>query len=81
LKIEKPFVQISDNGLGIDPAVEERIFQPFITTKPKKVGRGLGLFIVQQLLESNGCDIVLLPQKNEYGRRYIFQINFSSVLK
>jgi signal transduction histidine kinase len=81
IKIKKPVVQIYDNGLGIDPAIEDRIFQPFTTTKPKKVGRGLGLFIVQQLLETSGCDIVLLPSKNEHGRRYIFQINFSTLIK
>lgn len=81
IAISEPFVKIFDNGLGVDPEIEERIFQPFVTSKPRKNGRGLGLFIVQQLLEVSGCDIVLLPEKNKLGRRYIFQINFSNALK
>ena len=80
LEIREPFIQIYDNGSGIDPLVVDRIFQPFVTTKPKKVGRGLGLFIVQQMLESEGCEILLLHEKNEAGRRYIFQLNLGSVI-
>lgn len=80
LEISEPFIKIYDNGTGIDPNVEDRIFQPFVTTKPKKVGRGLGLFIVQQMLESEGCEILLLHKKNEAGRRYIFQLDMTSVI-
>lgn len=80
IEIREPFIVIFDNGYGIDPAVEDRIFQPFITTKPKMVGRGLGLFIVQQLLETEGCEILLLNKKNDTGNRYIFQLNMNSVI-
>ena len=80
LEIYEPFIKIYDNGNGIDPTVEDRIFQPFVTTKPKKVGRGLGLFIVQQMLESEGCEILLLHEKNEAERRYIFQLNMASAI-
>ena len=34
-------ISIADNGLGVPPEVIDRIFDPFVTTKP--VGRGLGL--------------------------------------
>jgi len=81
INIKTPMVRIYDNGLGINPAIEDQIFQPFVSSKPKSIGRGLGLFIIQQLLESVGCDIVLLPDKNSFGRRFIFQINFSNILK
>ncbi|MBI2833124.1 MAG: hypothetical protein HYX76_01695 [Acidobacteria bacterium] len=39
---------ITDNGPGIDPAVHDRIFRPFFTTKPK--GTGLGLALVQKII-------------------------------
>ncbi|XJR89519.1 ATP-binding protein [Elizabethkingia anophelis] len=81
IKIESPWVYIYDNGYGISSAVENQIFEPFVTTKPKGEGRGLGLFIIQQLLDSSGCTIALEPTRNEHKRRYIFSINFSNIIK
>jgi signal transduction histidine kinase len=80
IKIESPWIYISDNGYGISPAVENQIFEPFVTTKPKGEGRGLGLFIIQQLLDSSGCTIALEPTRNEHKRKYIFAINFSNII-
>lgn len=79
IKIESPWIYISDNGYGISPAVENQIFEPFVTTKPKGEGRGLGLFIIQQLLDSSGCTIALEPTRNEHKRKYIFAINLSNI--
>ena len=78
--IEKPWVYFSDNGYGIANSIKDSIFEPFVTTKPKGTGRGLGLFIVQQLLDSSGCTIALEPELNELKRHYIFSINLSSIL-
>src|SRR6185369_9516498 len=36
---------VKDNGSGIDPAVIDKIFTPFFTTKPPGHGTGLGLSI------------------------------------
>lgn len=80
IKIESPWIYISDNGYGISPAVENQIFEPFVTTKPKGEGRGLGLFIIQQLLDSSGCIIALEPTRNEHKRKYIFAINLSNII-
>lgn len=77
IEISDPFLRFSDNGRGIDARVEGSLFEPFTTTKPRRVGRGLGLFIVRQLLDAEGCAIVLLPHRNQYGRRYMFQIDFT----
>lgn len=80
IEIAEPLIKIYDNGFGIEPAYEERIFQPFVTSKPKNVGRGLGLFIVKQLLETVGSEVLLLNKRNEFYRKYIFQINLSSII-
>ena len=81
IEIEDPLVRIFDNGNGISPEIEGTVFQPFVTTKPRDVGRGLGLFITQQILESQGGEIYLLLQRNDAGRRYIFQMNLDSIKK
>jgi two-component system nitrogen regulation sensor histidine kinase GlnL len=41
-------VQVSDNGPGIDPALRDHIFEPFVSSKPN--GQGLGLALVQKLV-------------------------------
>lgn len=46
-------LRVSDNGPGIDPALRDHIFEPFVTAK--KQGQGLGLALVQKLVrEMNG---------------------------
>jgi signal transduction histidine kinase len=80
IKIEEPWIYVSDNGYGIPPPIENQIFEPFVTTKPKGEGRGLGLFIIQQLLDASGCTISLEPTRNEHKRKYIFAINFSNII-
>lgn len=46
-------LRVSDNGPGVDPAMREHVFEPFVTTK--KSGQGLGLALVRRLLrDMNG---------------------------
>jgi C4-dicarboxylate-specific signal transduction histidine kinase len=75
-----PRIRIWDNAGGVDPAVEDVLFEPFITLKPKDEGRGLGLFISAQILESMGCSIALLTDRNAHERRYIFELDLSGVI-
>jgi PAS domain S-box-containing protein len=48
-------VEVSDNGSGIDPAVREKVFQPFFTTKP--AGTGLGMAIVKKIMDLHGGEV------------------------
>jgi signal transduction histidine kinase len=80
IQSEVPKIRIWDNGIGIDPSVEDQIFDPFVTAKPENQGRGLGLFITRQLLDSEGCELHLLPERNQHGRRYIFELNLRGAL-
>ena len=70
---------IWDNGLGIDPTLNKKIFEPFVTNKED--GRGLGLFIANQLLDSNGTYIQLKSEKNKFNNLYKFEIDLSKCTK
>ena len=80
VRIQDPFVEVYDTGRGVSPSVEHQLFQPFVTTKPKGTGRGLGLFINRQLLDASNCQISLLPDRNPFERRYIFRIDLTGAL-
>ncbi len=69
-------ISISDNGPGIDPAIREKVFDPFYTTK--EGGTGLGLPIVHSVIAAHkgtisleselGCGTrvtVIIPSKDE----------------
>lgn len=77
LRVETPFLSVTDSGPGVDPSIEEMIFEPFVTAKGRGQGRGLGLFVVRQLLDAEGAEITLDPPKSPGGRRRTFRITFS----
>jgi C4-dicarboxylate-specific signal transduction histidine kinase len=78
-EISAPRVVVSDSGPGVKPAMEKALFEPFVSGKPAGEGRGLGLFISRQLLQRDGCDLVLEPDRNARGRRYKFAVDFQTV--
>ncbi|MEG4106857.1 HAMP domain-containing sensor histidine kinase [Microcoleus sp. S13_C5] len=43
-------IRIADNGPGIPPEIQRRIFETFFTTKPAGKGTGLGLAITHQIV-------------------------------
>lgn len=55
-------LRVSDNGPGIDAAVADRIFEPFITTKRARGGTGLGLSVTRSIIEGYGGTIRLVDE-------------------
>jgi two-component system NtrC family sensor kinase len=43
-------VLVRDNGTGIAPEIRDKLFQPFVTTKPTGEGTGLGLSIAYDIV-------------------------------
>ncbi len=57
---QQPVISIYDNGYGILPEVQDKIFVPFFTTK--QGGSGIGLSICRQIINSHGGTISVSSQ-------------------
>jgi len=62
-KNARTFITISDSGMGVDPAIEEKIFLPFFTTRIE--GAGIGLTLSKNIIEAHGG---YLSHSTENGR-------------
>jgi nitrogen fixation/metabolism regulation signal transduction histidine kinase len=56
-------LSVKDNGCGILPEVQERIFIPFFTTKP--TGSGIGLSLCKQIMSLHGGSIRVTSEKGK----------------
>lgn len=68
------FLRVTDNGTGIEPEVQERIFIPFFTTKP--TGSGIGLTISRQIMHQHHGSIAV---QSKLGEGSTFTLRFPVV--
>ncbi len=61
------FVSVEDNGPGIPDDLRERIFDPFMSTKPVGQGTGLGLSVSRQLIRAGGGELSLMDRSGSLG--------------
>jgi len=54
---------IEDNGCGVDPEFESKLFTPFISTKSTSKGTGLGLNLSRRLIEEFNGQLTYQPTK------------------
>jgi len=63
---DKVQLDVADDGCGMTPAQQQRIFESFTTTKPE--GSGLGLSIVRRLVSDAGGEIAVTSAPGEGSR-------------
>ena len=59
-------IAVRDNGTGIPPELVNRIFNPFVTTKPTNEGTGLGLSLSHEIIRKHGGKIAVESELGEY---------------
>jgi two-component system NtrC family sensor kinase len=68
---DRVIFEVADNGPGIPPELQERILEPFFTTKPPGVGTGLGLSLCQGIIDSHGGR---LSVESQPGQGAVFRV-------
>lgn len=68
-------IKVKDNGTGIAPSEQDKIFEPFYQGDPARTKQhsGLGLFAAKQLLEKHGASLRL---EREPAYKTVFVIEF-----
>ena len=62
---------VEDRGPGVEPAMRERIFEPFVTTRQE--GMGLGLAVARRIVEAHQGDI-RVETRDGGGARFVVRL-------
>lgn len=71
-------LSVGDTGSGITPEIQERIFDPYFTTKETGKGTGMGLAIVHGIVNSSGG---LITCRSRVGVGTVFEIILPAFLE
>lgn len=61
-------IVVEDEGAGLHPDIEGRLFEPFATTKPPGEGTGLGLYASYMLIQTMGGDLTIENRESRGAR-------------
>jgi len=61
---------VCDNGGGVERAIEEKVFEPYFSTKGQSQGRGLGLYLSKKIIQNSFQGDIIL-HNTQYGACFI----------
>jgi PAS domain S-box-containing protein len=70
-------LELSDNGVGMDPETRKRIYEPFFTTKELGVGTGLGLSVSYFIITNNHGGRMEVESSHGEGTTFIILLPVS----
>ncbi len=72
-------VDFKDNGVGIEPSQQKKVFKKFYQVKKSGKGSGIGLYLVQTVMKFHRGNVRVSENKNKKGS--VFTLNFPLVRK
>jgi nitrogen fixation/metabolism regulation signal transduction histidine kinase len=69
-------IEVADSGVGLSPALAQRMFEPYVTTRAERGGTGLGLAIAERIVSEHGGTI---RARGEPGRGATITIRLPAV--
>jgi signal transduction histidine kinase len=60
------FINVHDNGIGIEDTIIDKVFDPFFTTKTTGEASGVGLYLSREIIQNHGGDISVKSVKDDY---------------
>jgi signal transduction histidine kinase len=67
-------IKVQDNGMGVPKNIQDKIFQPFFTTKPTGFGTGLGLSLSYDIVTKGHGGSLTLESKEAEGATFIITL-------
>jgi signal transduction histidine kinase len=64
------YLEVADNGLGLNDKLRDMVFVPFFTTKQQ--GTGIGLSLSRQIMANHGGDLVYIKREKGACFRCVF---------
>ncbi len=75
-------VAVEDNGIGIEPAHRDRVFDMFrrLNNRDEYDGTGIGLAVCQRVIEGHGGRIWIETPQSGIGTRFVFSLPLAGVV-